>query len=369
MRLTTPDENDLLTALHDGAFDEPLWSTFLNRLRGRVRADSAVILFRSCEGQAADITQLRSGRPAPDDVDRRYVEDLYRLDPVPYHQLKANRVYALNEFLNPDNPDHTRFKSEFIDPSGMRYGRILRVEEPGGAEAWCVISRQDQDFQASDTALLAALAPHLRISLRNFMAIEREKVRADISSDMVERLNFGWVTLDARGHVIDLDGHAQRLFRRSETLRRTRQGRLILALPPADRALSELLRHARAGGSIRPQLIHVCDEPWLDLLALPVTVDTTPQRGRPLLTLYIQGDQQRSNERCEQLMAFFDLSLNEAHLALALSRGRTIAEAASELGLTLESARTYTKRIYAKTSTNGQSALIRLILASVIALA
>ena len=62
------------------------------------------------------------------------------------------------------------------------------------------------------------------------------------------------------------------------------------------------------------------------------------------------------------------LTLQEARLALHISRGVTIREAAALLGLTHETTRLYSKRSYAKTGTRGQADLVRLILASIIAL-
>ncbi|MFM6831502.1 MAG: helix-turn-helix transcriptional regulator [Novosphingobium sp.] len=56
-------------------------------------------------------------------------------------------------------------------------------------------------------------------------------------------------------------------------------------------------------------------------------------------------------------------------MALALSRGMTIAEAAVELGLTVGSARMYSKMIYAKTGARGLPDLVRIVLRSVLAFA
>jgi DNA-binding CsgD family transcriptional regulator len=47
----------------------------------------------------------------------------------------------------------------------------------------------------------------------------------------------------------------------------------------------------------------------------------------------------------------------------------SIAEAAAELGLSVESARTYSKRIYAKTGARGQADLVRFVHRSVLTLA
>jgi DNA-binding CsgD family transcriptional regulator len=60
---------------------------------------------------------------------------------------------------------------------------------------------------------------------------------------------------------------------------------------------------------------------------------------------------------------------SEARLAWAISQGLSIADPAQSLGLTIETARKHSKKIYAKTGTRGQAELVRLILTSVLALA
>ena len=68
-------------------------------------------------------------------------------------------------------------------------------------------------------------------------------------------------------------------------------------------------------------------------------------------------------------MELFKLSRSEARLALALSHGKTIAEAADDIGITVETARNYSKRLFSKTGTRRQAELVRIILSSVVALA
>ena len=63
------------------------------------------------------------------------------------------------------------------------------------------------------------------------------------------------------------------------------------------------------------------------------------------------------------------LSRREAELALRLAQGRSIAEAAEDMGLTLETARNYSKRIYAQLNLRGQAELVRYVLQSSVSLA
>lgn len=105
------------------------------------------------------------------------------------------------------------------------------------------------------------------------------------------------------------------------------------------------------------------------MLLVPSNLRSGTTHAAPALVAYVHADNWSSADRCEQLEQMFDLIPSEARLALALTRGMSIAEAAGELGLTVESARTYSKRIYAKTGARGQTDLVRFIHRSVLAIA
>ena len=88
--LTILDENDLLTALHDGPFEQPLWSTFLERLRQRANADYAGITFRPPDRPESQPVTLFAGRsPAPD------IEDRYRTA----HLLKERGLHEASKLV------------------------------------------------------------------------------------------------------------------------------------------------------------------------------------------------------------------------------------------------------------------------------
>ena len=60
----------------------------------------------------------------------------------------------------------------------------------------------------------------------------------------------------------------------------------------------------------------------------------------------------------------YGLTSAESRLACALAAGRDLTDAAAALNVTMESARTYLKRVFMKTDTRRQAELVRLILAS-----
>lgn len=367
--ITIQDETDLVPAVYDGPFEQPMWQTFLDRLRTRTRADFAEIAFRPPGRPLGNVILLHSGRPIPAALNQLYREEAWKRDPLPYFDLREERVYALSELELPADPMHRAFRRDVLTPIGIDAMRVVRITEPGGVSAWLNIMRSGSDFAPADGALVSRIAPHFRRSLRAYAEIERQKESARIAAEVMARLNFGWIRLDAKGVVLEESAEAARLLQHGAGLRRTRSGRLIAVDPLVDRKLSAALRSVAEGSGNPPRALNVSSDPWVDLLLVPAVPDPQSPAPGAAIVAYIQGDSRSLADRHEQLAELFGLLPSEARFALSLSRGLSIAETADSLGITIETARNYSKKVYAKMGARGQADLIRFILTSVLALA
>ena len=185
------------------------------------------------------------------------------------------------------------------------------------------------------------------------------------SSDGIERKRILIVEDDVR-NVYSL---TRGLEPRGALMRIARNGRLVATDPKTERTLSAAIKAIASSPAERPRALSVNADPWIEMLLAPVSRQGLGTAGTPVMIAYLQGDTQSESDRYEQIAELFGLLPSEARLALALSRGMTIAEAADSLGVTVETARNYSKKIYAKMGARGQSDLIRYILTSVLALA
>src|SRR5882724_8422506 len=159
---------ELLLSLLNGAFESPLWSTFLEQLRQHTRADYASLVFRPPGMPSNTVFHLFSGNRCPPVIQQLYRDSFYKRDPTPYHEMSEGRVYALGELLRSDNPAHAAYLKAVMVPSGMNAARMMRVIEPSGVNAWLTITRRMQDFKLEDDTLLSSIAPYLRSVLRSF---------------------------------------------------------------------------------------------------------------------------------------------------------------------------------------------------------
>lgn len=365
------DLNGLIEPLISGLVEDPLWSTFLAALRERTCADYASIVFRPLPfgPERNRVVHLYDGLASPPDLSLFYHDILHATDPMPYREMADGRVYALGDLLRAGDPDHDAYFREFLAPSGMMVLRMMRVVEPGGVSAWLTVSRREGAFTTDDDALLASLGPCLRAALTTHVALERERLTASVASEAIRRMNFGWITLDGAGRVLDADPHGARLLDDARILRRARDRRLCAPDTQTRREIETALCAVLQDPHARPRAMVLSRDPWLDMLLVASSLESGASRPAPALVAYIHADGWSSADRCEQLCQLFDLIPSEARLALALSRGMSIRDAAAELGLTVESARTYSKRIYAKTGARGQADLVRFIHRSVLAIA
>lgn len=357
-------DDGLLQTLHEGMFETPLWGEFLSRLRTRTSARFTSLVFRPLDEEAA--VELYAGEPLPDDVRSFFVEGGLR-DPLAYRSMREGRVYALDELIDLSDPEQRRFHEKVLAPQGLTAMRSIRVKEPGGVDLWLGCSG-GKEIGSATGALLTSLAPHLRIALRSYTELERERFRRTVSGQAFDRLKMGWLSLDAAGRIIDATDNVEQLFRWGKVMRRGRYDRLVPASPAIDRALTGLLKDFVSGVDAKPRAFNLSKDPWVEMLVTPVQTIAFSGSKTPVAIVYVSGDRRSQADRCEQLVDLFGLLPSEARLAWMLAQATTIADAAQALGLTIETARNYSKKIYAKTGARGQAELVRIVLTSVLAI-
>lgn len=283
---------------------------------------------------------------------------------IPY-----GRFIDMAEFLDPSLPGHEKFAQEVMQHHLLHFLKVAWISDGADGAAWLAVGRTCDDFGRADMALLNALVPHIEISLRNFAALDRERSRSGVAGEAVRRLNFCWLKLDAQGRILDRDPNADAVLDASPIFKRSADGRLALGDAVTDRNMRAAIAALVGQSNGRARAIRLGEQPWLDMLLMRAPDDSLIDAMEPRIIAYIHGDAWDRGDRCEQMSDLFGLTPKESLLAIALSRGLSIREAASGLGLTESSAREYSKRIYAKTGTRGQADLVRLILTSVAMLA
>ncbi len=207
----------------------------------------------------------------------------------------------------------------------------LRLAEGVG---WLILSRARPEFRAVDSATLAMLAPHMAQAFALAEQFSQMQARAQVAERHLRLMGVGIVQWDRNGRAIAQDAIA----------------RDLLARLPAGASLPE-----------PAQGVRFCH---------PVPgVDMVVQEGAAGPRIGILRASTRPLPAPDVLAQALGLSLPEARLAHALGEGCSLREAAEKLGLTVETARSYSRQIFAKTGTRGQPDLMRRIWAGALPLA
>jgi DNA-binding CsgD family transcriptional regulator len=83
--------------------------------------------------------------------------------------------------------------------------------------------------------------------------------------------------------------------------------------------------------------------------------------GAPGAVVFIRDPERQEATRTDLLMQLYGLTPKEATLAAKLAKGKYVEQAAEEMGMKYETARTHLRHIFRKTETSRQTELLLLI--------
>ena len=208
---------------------------------------------------------------------------------------------------------------------------------------------------------LRLVAPHVQRTMRISHGLAQANLRAAGAEAALNLGNVAILAVDANLNVISRNEKAAELAARGMfTLRNAHllfadadAQRRLFALASQDQPGSDAfrietadgLRHAVLAMNIRPQQQTVLGG-WIEGAKLLVSI------SRPHSAPLIEVD---------RLRAWFDLTPSEARLVLALAGGKSMADYASERGVSIEAARFLLKGAFRKTGAESQAQLVTLI--------
>lgn len=362
MALTSVDETELLLPLFAGMTEGQRFATFLHRVLARTQADYVGLFFRQGDLTMHDVTEFHAGRDLRAEARALGFERLDILDRFPFDRLRPERVYAVSEFGDVD-AEYAAFRARYIAALGIGDERIMRLALEGGMSAWMLLAR-GRDCSAADGALLASLAPYVALALRAFVRDERRRMEAKMNAVALARGGMGWLMLDREARLVAAEANVLAYLNTLPGFVLREGERLSLPNIGVERQLSDAASLYATTPDAPVDAVALCVDPAIHALLVPNSAQPAAASSLPVMQILCSLPRDTGAQQSDILSQLTGLARREAELALRLSAGRSLAETAQEMGLTLETARNYSKRIYAQLNLRGQGELVRYVLQS-----
>lgn len=266
----------------------------------------------------------------------------------------------------------TRFYRGWLRPLNVRHALIGTVARDPQSAVFLIALREPSQppFDGADAELLRLTVPALAAVAT--LATELAATR-DLVDDFVTVLGMcpeAVLVIDGELRPLYLNQPARVLLSEGDGLA-FRQGALTVAsrddMASLKRFVAEAIDPDRENGSAaaapaaslligrrsgRPPLA-------LQIAGLPRPV--VDANGRPAPAAAVLVRQPKGPEALGVFRQHYGMTPREARLASLIAAGRSLLDAAFEMGITRNTARTHMKRVYAKTDTQRQVDLVRLL--------
>ncbi len=363
----------LIGRVYDGLLEDPPWSGLLDALRRRFAANYASLTIRLPSAEDRGMVVF-AGEARPH-IHALYSSSLYAVDP--FVNLPRDAVVMLEELIDEDEWLGSVIYRDFLEPLQVRYmmGADIRSDEGREREFRLRLSRPPEGgpFSETERALCGLLLPHLRRALRLYAHIDRVESACRLYVGTLERIGIGSILLDEHGGICRINRVAEAILAERDSLQ-LHNGLLEAVAPRDDRRLWRLIKQAAAGrsGSALAEAIALDrggQRGGLSVLVRSIPLGSSAEAGRTAAVELILRDTTRPAQPSEPLLRqLYRLTPAEAALAVLLGEGLTLEEAATRLGISRNTARTHLRAVFAKTGVKRQTALVQLLLCSVVAL-
>jgi DNA-binding CsgD family transcriptional regulator len=235
---------------------------------------------------------------------------------------------------------------------------FLEIMRPRGAGA----------FEQDDVERCRLLLPHLQRAVRMYRRMAALEIERDVAFRALDQLPWGVMFVDKRRKRLATNRHAQELLVAGDGLSgrgNTLRAELADETARLEQLLSDALdRSGREGASGTLSITRPSGAAPLNVVIVPLHVKTErfTERG-PIAAIFVTDpDMPLHNDNQQQLRELYSLTAGEARIAAWLLQGKSVEEAAAAMGITVNTARAYLKRIYQKTGVRRQPELMRLLL-------
>ncbi len=364
--------SELIGQIYEGPLEDVPWASAMRMVRQYLSANWVTLILRPASVSQQAIL-VRASERGEDLYGAAYNHfQVFSLDP--FVGLPADKVLAIDEMIDTRKWIAGEFYKQFIEPNHIRYiiGADIRVE--GGAECRLRITRPPgaKDFSEQDKEFCQQLLPHLKRSVKLRSRVEGIESERRLYAVAMDRMQIGTVVLNEQGMIVRSNGVADGILAEKDGIQVVKS-KLHAEYALEDRELQRLIKAGLANTSRTApavteaiSLTRPSGQPKLGVLVRSIPSNELSEGNDwPQVAVFIRDPKHQPHPSHELVRRLFGFTSAEVALALLLTNGLTLDEAATELNIRKNTARAHLRSIFSKTGVTRQTMLVRLLLNSV----
>ncbi len=357
----------ILGTIYDAALDEAGWVACLQAVRTELVANYASLIVRPETGDDIGLI-VSAGEQHDIDPGNPFIAL------SPFTGMKPDQLVTITDVLSEEEWRASTYYRDYCAPQGVFHVLAADIATRNGGVYGFRVTRPETapPFSAADKEFGRRLIPHIKRALNLHLSIDKDRKVSKVYSHAMTQLMIGVVVLDQDGQVIDCNPAATAILEMKDGLRvvgkqleasyandnRKLQGLVRDALlhpHAAKMALTDAMSVTRPSGRLSWGLIvqSISADPW------------TEGKQRPSVAVLVRDSEGQVHPPVRLAQQLFQLTPAETALAIELTNGLSLEEAAEALKIRRNTARAHLRSIFSKTGVRRQTELVRMFLNSV----
>jgi DNA-binding CsgD family transcriptional regulator len=362
----------LIGDIYDAVCDPSLWIRVLGGAAQFVGAQAGALLWRNAVSRSADVVHT-FGIEAP--YAQSYAERYAKLDPTttPMFLREVGEVVNTTDLVPYSEFRGTRFYKEWAQPQGLIDQVQANLDKSATSFVHLSFWRNSDNGMVDEAARerMRLIVPHLRRAVLVGNLIDYRTAEAATFGDALDGIGAGLFFVDASGRIVhaNASGHAMLA---DGALLRVNAGRLAPNDVNAEQGLYEIFSMAESGDDaalgtrgVAVPLIARDGEHYVAHV-LPLAAGARRQAGAAytaVAAVFVHKAALDMPSLQEVIAKLYKLTPTELRVLFAIVQVGGAPEVAEAMGISHSTVKTHLRRLFAKTGTDRQAELVKLVAA------
>jgi DNA-binding CsgD family transcriptional regulator len=358
----------LIGDIYDAAVDQTLWIGALDKAAQFVGAQAGVLLWQNPASISVELIHAFGIEPHYVDL---YLERYAKLDPTtaPMFQLETDDVASPTDLLPPSEFANSLFNREWLEPQGFVDLLQASLEKSPTDFVRLFFLRKSESGMVSGSMRerLRLIVPHIRRAVLVGQMVDRAAAEAATFGNALDGIGAGLFFVDASGRIVHANTSGQDMLAQG-VLARGSSGKLASYDTSAVQGLDEIFGIAESGDADEPRggavPLTARDGEHYVAHVLPLTAGSRRQASassEAIAAVFVKKAALDMPSPQNIIAKFYKLTPTELRVLFGIVQVGGVPEVAQSMGISPSTVKTHLRRLFAKTGTDRQADLVKLV--------